>query len=157
MPRPLWIALAGLALAACAERPDRAAMTPSAAARPAEQEGGRTLPSPPPAHAVTEEQFDTTSVAERAAAAAPAPSGQRLGSTVGSLGNPDEPGFWAETGLGTQVTPGVLDYPAGRTSVQVELRPSGGEPQSGTRVSLAAMRVLGVSLTDLPELEVSRR
>ncbi|MFV0333016.1 MAG: hypothetical protein ACK5JR_02945 [Tropicimonas sp.] len=151
MPRPIRAALAALALAACTQPPTGGTAT-APAGRGGPERGGVT----PPAGAVTAEQFDTTSPAERAAAAAPV-SGERLGTTVGSLGNPAEPGFWAVTGLVEQVRPGRLDYPAGGTSVQVELRPSGGEAQSGTRVSLAAMRVLGVPLTDLPELVVSGR
>lgn len=151
MARSIWIAFCGLALAACAERP-------AAIPAPSPAHGGAgQMAAPPSAGAVTAEQFDTTSAAERAAAAAPAAGGQRLGTTVGSLGNPAEPGFWAETGLVDRVTPGRLDYPAGGASVQVELRPSGGAARAGTRVSLAAMRVLGVPLTALPELEVSRQ
>ena len=115
-----------------------------------------TEQSAPPATAVTAEQFDTTTGAERAAAAsaAPVPSEARLGTTIASLGDPADPGFWAETGLVTEVRQGRLEYTATGKSVNVELRPSGNAPGSGTRVSLPALRVLEAPLTDLPELVV---
>ncbi|PRY25961.1 hypothetical protein CLV78_10152 [Aliiruegeria haliotis] len=110
---------------------------------------------PPPPSARTVEQFDTTTGAERqAAAAAPATGAARLGTTVASLGDPTDPGFWAETGLVSEPRQGRLEYPASGQSVQVELRPSGGAPGSGTRVSLPALRVLEAPLTGLPELVV---
>lgn len=114
-----------------------------------------TAPAPPP-EARTVEQFDTTTEQERAEAAAPPPAPQsaKLGTTIASLGDPSLPGFWAETPLVTEVQPGRLDFPSQGTSVQVELRPSGGAPGSGTRVSLPALRVLEAPLTALPELEV---
>ncbi|MFV0358486.1 D-galactarate dehydratase [Tropicimonas sp.] len=115
-----------------------------------------TTAAPPPRSARTVEQFDTTSAAERRAAAAPPPAAaeRQLGRTVASLGNPADPGFWAETGLVTEIRQGRLEYPGGGTSVKVELRPSGGEVGAGTRVSLPALRVLEAPLTDLPELVV---
>ena len=113
---------------------------------------------PPPKAATTVDQFDTTTDAQKAAAAAaPAAGGEkRLGSTIASLGDPASPGFWAETGLVSEPTPGRLENPITGESVQVELRPSGGAAGSGTRVSLPAMRVLELSLTGLPELVVYR-
>lgn len=111
---------------------------------------------PPPKNARTVEAFDTTSAAERAEAAAPpAPATERtLGTTIATLGTPTEPGFWAKTPLVTSETPGRLEDPASGKSVKVTLIPSGGEPGSGSRVSLAALRVLEVSLAGLPELKV---
>ncbi|WP_116131551.1 D-galactarate dehydratase [Tropicimonas sp. IMCC34043] len=113
---------------------------------------------PPPKAAVTPEQFDTTTEAQRAAAAtAPAATGERrLGTTIASLGDPADPGFWAETGLVTERVSGRLQNPITGESVQVELRPSGAAPGAGTRVSLPAMRVLELPLTGLPELIVYR-
>ena len=122
-----------------------------------------TVGGAPPRSAATAEEFDTTSAAERAAAAAPPPrpeSGggaaeRRLGTTVASLGDPAAPGFWAETPLVDAVRPGRLTDPASGRAVQVELRPSGGAPGSGTRVSLPAFRVLELPLTALPDLTVT--
>lgn len=149
------IAVALLSVAGCAQirAPFRAA-PPVVPAEPAAPAPGTVQP-PPPRSAVTVEQFDTTTPAERAAAAAPAAAVEaRLGTTIASLGDPSDPGFWAETGLVETVTEGRLEYPATGKSVKVELRPSGGAPGSGTRVSLPALRVLEAPLTDLPELVV---
>lgn len=107
-------------------------------------------PPPPPA-ARTVEQFDTTTEEQRVAAAAPATGGSLLGTTVASLGDPGRAGFWAETDLVTEVTSGRLVFPQNGKSVEVELTPSAG---GGSRVSLAAMRLLEAPLTDLPVLEV---
>ncbi|RDC73393.1 hypothetical protein DLJ49_07430 [Rhodovulum sp. 12E13] len=155
-------ALALASLAGCAEipfleprdesaaRPVAVAPPPGAAASPGAAAGA------PPASAVTVEEFDTTTPEERAAAAAPTAGGEdALGTTVASLGSPAEPGFWAETPLVSAVRPGRLTNPATGASVQVELRPSGGAPGSGSRVSLPAFRVLGAPLTALPELTVT--
>ena len=107
-------------------------------------------PPPPPA-ARTVEQFDTTTEAQRVAAATPSEGGALLGTTVASLGDPSRPGFWAETDLVTAVTTGRLVNPANGKSVEVELTPAEG---GGSRVSLAAMRLLEAPLTDLPTFEV---
>ncbi len=118
-----------------------------------------TPPPPPPAAARTVDEFDTTSAEDRAeAAAAPAPeeaaSERRLGTTIASLGSPTEPGFWLETPLVSEVTPGRVELSGGARSANVELRPSGGSAGSGSQISLAALRLLEVPLTDLPELTV---
>ncbi len=107
-------------------------------------------PPPPPA-ARTVEQFDTTTEEQRVAAAAPSSGGELLGTTIASLGDPGRAGFWAETDLVTEVTAGRLVFPDNGKSVEVELTPAAG---GGSRVSLAAMRLLEAPLTDLPVLEV---
>ncbi|RBW44499.1 D-galactarate dehydratase [Loktanella sp. D2R18] len=110
----------------------------------------------PPASAATVEEFDTTSAEDRAAATAPTESiDVALGVTIASLGPPTEPGIWLKTPLVDAVTPGRVGY--GGTSVNLELRPSGGEAGAGSQISLAAMRLLGVPLTSLPELTVYRQ
>lgn len=137
-------------LAACAQQSTGVA-TPQPA--PASSTGGATLR--PPANARTEEQFDTTSAEERAAAAsAPASAERQLGKTVASLGDPAEPGFWLETPMVSSVTKGRVVYPATGKSAQVELRPIEGPASGGSRISLAAMRLIGAPLTDLPTLTV---
>jgi hypothetical protein len=90
-------------------------------------------------------------VSSAPAAPTPAPTG-RLGTTVASLGSPTSPGLWLETALVSEPTSGRVEY-NGQT-VTVELRPSGGEPGSGSQISLEAMRALGAPLTGLPELNV---
>jgi hypothetical protein len=142
---------AALALTGCADLPFSE-----------RQEAGapRATTTAPPPGATTAEAFDTTTAEQRAAAAAPPPARNEggeaaLGRTVASLGNPSDPGFWAETPLVSAARPGRLTDPASGRSVRVELRPSGGAPGSGTRVSLPALRVLEVPLTALPELTVT--
>lgn len=129
--------------------------------RPQERPTGldTTPPPPPPPTARTVEDFDTTTAEDRAEAiATPAPGEaageRRLGVTIASLGSPTDPGIWVKTPLVTEITQGRVEYPVNGKSVNVELRPSGGEPGSGSQVSLAAMRLLEAPLTGLPELTV---
>ena len=110
-------------------------------------------PAPPPA-ARTAEEFDTTTAEDRAAAVAAPVGEQQLGTTIASLGSPTEPGIWLRTGLVTELVQGRAAYQG--TSVNVELRPSGGPASAGSQISLAAMRLLGAPLTGLPELTVFR-
>ena len=110
---------------------------------------GLAAPSPP-AGARTVEQFDTTTEAQRVAAASDA-GGRLLGTTVASLGDASRAGFWIETPLVSERGTGHLVYPATGKSVEVELIPA---ESGGSRVSLAALRLLEAPLTDLPVLEV---
>ncbi|MGJ8622284.1 MAG: D-galactarate dehydratase [Yoonia sp.] len=108
---------------------------------------------PPPVTAVTVEDFDTTTQADRVAATtAVAASDAPLGTTIASLGSPTEPGIWLKTPLVTTQTMGRVTYQG--TAINIELRPSGGAPGSGSQISLAAMRLLGAPLTGLPELTI---
>lgn len=118
-------------------------------------DGGITAP-PPAENAVTVEQFDTTTPEDRAAALETPPKAEdgRLGTTVASLGDPGEAGFWVKTPLVTEVTSGRIVYVTSGRSVQVELRPSGGPAGGGSQVSLPAMRLLDAPLAGLPELVV---
>ena len=165
----LFCLVLGLALAGCAQTsredpPGSAAGTPQAAAnaaegqvRPVARPSGLRAAPKPPAAARTAEQFDTTSAADRAkAAAAPAdPTGERrLGVTVATLGDPSKPGFWLETPLAAQPGTGRVVFPGTGQSSQVELIPIDGPATAGSRISLAAMRLIGAPLTGLPEIEV---
>jgi hypothetical protein len=130
-----------------------AASAPAPAAQPpapvrTAQPGG-TL-APPPA---AEEEVELASAEPPAQAPAPtsAPSGQ-LGTTVASLGSPTDGGLWLETPLVEVPTQGRIEY-NGQT-VSVQLRPSGGDPGSGSEISVEAMRAIGAPLTGLPELTV---
>lgn len=113
---------------------------------------GRSVPK----NARTAEQFDVTTAQERAEAAkAPPVAAERaLGSTVASLGDPAQPGFWIKTPLANSQGKGRVSYPAKGTSVQVDVYPLEGEASAGSRLSLAAFRVLEAPLTDLPEVDV---
>ncbi|PYE85393.1 D-galactarate dehydratase [Pseudoroseicyclus aestuarii] len=143
-----------LALGACAQVEQASAPAPAA---PAPASDAAPAASAPAITAGTAEQFDTTSAEDRAAATqAPAEGAQRLGTTVASLGAPTEPGIWLETPLVSAVTPGRVEA-AGGASVNLELRPSGGSAGSGSQISLAALRLLELPLTSLPELTVFSR
>ncbi|RCW85860.1 hypothetical protein [Paracoccus lutimaris] len=99
--------------------------------------------------------LNTTSSTERAEAAAPpATAERRLGSTVASLGDPSQPGFWVKTPLVQSETNGRIVNPANGKSAKVRLIPLGGAAGGGSQVSLPALQLIGVSLTDLPTIEV---
>tara|TARA_B110000503_G_C6960211_1_gene334704 strand:+ start:80 stop:541 length:462 start_codon:yes stop_codon:yes gene_type:complete len=108
----------------------------------------------PPPDARTVAQFDTTTAEDRAAAtAAPTPASEtRLSTTIATLGSPFDPGIWLKTPLVTELLLGRVDYSG--TSVNLELRPSGGEAGSGSQISLPAMLLLDAPLTGLLDLTV---
>ena len=127
-----------------AETDEPAATTPVVAAPP---------PPPPPSNARTVEQFDTTTAEDRAAAEAATPASDApLGTTIATLGSPTDPGIWLKTPLVSAVTQGRISYQG--NTINVELRPSGGAPGSGSQISLAAMRLIEAPLTGLPEITV---
>ncbi len=101
----------------------------------------------------TAEALDTTTAAERAEATAPSGGGSALGQTVASLGDPTEQGFWLKTPLVSSETEGRVEAASG-ASVNVTLIPIDGPGTAGSRISLAAMRALGLGLTDLPTVSV---
>ncbi len=87
------------------------------------------------------------------ALASPRPGGE-LGETVASLGSPAESGLWLRTPMVGSPGPGrIVDEDTGR-ELDVELRPSGGVPGSGSRLSLEGYRTLGIDPTELPRLRV---
>lgn len=137
-----------------AEAPPEAGAETDAQAVGAQPPAAR--PKRPPASARTAEQFDTTSKADRAAAveAATDTQGRLLGRSITSLGTPTEAGFWIKTPLAEARAKGRVSHPETGASVQVDLIPLDGEKTGGSRISLAAMRLLGVALTDLPELDI---
>ncbi len=113
----------------------------------------------PSENAVTVEDFDTTSSAERTAASATADANteEDLGQTIATLGSPATPGFWLETPLVSQRRPGRVVAVENGESVLVELIPVDGPAGAGSHLSLAALRLLGVGLTGLHELLVFGR
>lgn len=112
-------------------------------------------PAPRPAAKATPAQLDTTSAAQKAAAArAPEVSEARLGTTIASLGNPTEGGFWIKTPLVKARGIGRIFNPATGKSAKVDLIPLDGPASGGSQVSLPALQLIGVSLTDLPTIEV---
>ena len=163
--RPILLVLPLTCLAACVEVPTEVsgarppvvdAALPTPEARP-DLILDPTPPPPPPIDAITVEALDTTTEEDRAAALATpvsVPAGL-LGTTTATLGPPSDPGIWLETPLVSEVTPGRVNYGANGRSANVELRPSGGEPGSGSQISLAAIRLLEAPLTGILELDVS--
>ncbi|WP_298912914.1 hypothetical protein [uncultured Roseobacter sp.] len=103
----------------------------------------------------TADVLDTTTASERAAASGAGATGRSLGQTVASLGSPAEPGFWLKTPLVSDETMGKVRNPATGKTVAVTLIPIAGPETAGSRMSLAAMRLLGVNLTDLVTVDVS--
>lgn len=97
--------------------------------------------------------LDTTSETERAAATGATTGGRVLGETLASLGPPAEAGFWLRTGLVNDTRAGRV-VAQGGAAVAVELRPSGRDAGSGSQLSLAALRALGLPLTQLAPLTV---
>ena len=115
-----------------------------------------TAAPPPPEAAKTAAALDTTTPEQRAAAAAPASEAtQKLGKTVASLGSPTEPGLWLKTPLVKVEAQGrVINLANGKSSL-VTLIPIDGPVTAGSRMSLAALRLIGASLADLTEVEVA--
>jgi hypothetical protein len=111
----------------------------------------------PPSAAMTPGEDTPRPEAREDGAAASAPEtagdGLVLGFAVASLGDASIPGMWIETPLVSAEGPGRVVGPDGRT-VAVTLRPSGGGPGSGSRLSLEAMQALGLDLSSLPTVTV---
>ncbi|OWU77925.1 hypothetical protein ATO3_04650 [Marinibacterium profundimaris] len=85
--------------------------------------------------------------------ALPVSGSASLGTTVASLGDPASPGLWMETPLTRREQTGEVRYQG--STVTLTLRPTGGEPGSGSRLSLLAMQALGAPLTELIEVSVT--
>lgn len=157
-----------LALGACSSPSLQGMFQPNAPADPAAADPGLPPPAsvttatldptpapPPPPTARTVAALDTTTAEDRAAATAPPPepAGERsLGTTLATLGSPADPGIWIKTPLVSDLVMGRVVFQG--TSINIELRPSGGAAGSGSQISLPAMRLLGAPLTGIVELSV---
>ncbi len=157
------VILAGLILAGCDGKFSQGGLfkpKPDVSAKVQSDDGPRPVARPegavakPAATAHTVEQFDTTTPKQRAEAASASGGARKLGATIASLGNPAEAGFWIKTPLVSKAGKGRVEYPATGKSVAVDLIPIDGPKTAGSRVSLAALRLLGTPLTGLPELIV---
>ena len=93
--------------------------------------------------------LDQATVDQKVAAALPTTGGTLLGKVTVGLGSPTDPGFWLSSNLVAMPATGRVVTASGQ-SANVELRPSTG----GALLSFSAYRVLGLTLTDLPELQV---
>lgn len=133
-----------------------ASRTAPAPAEATDPEAVPTEVAPVPPAARTVEQFDTTTDAQKAAAAAGGASGagRNLGVTIASLGSPSEPGFWLKTPLVDAPAKGRVVYAQTGKSAEVDLIPIDGPKTAGSRLSLPAMRLIGAPFTGLPEIQV---
>jgi hypothetical protein len=143
-----------VAVAGCSSTTSDGTLDDLVGAEPAVVEVPSVVAPPPPVTATSVEEFDTTSQADRviAASAEVVDTEAPLGMTIASLGSPAEPGIWLKTPLVSEVIGGRVDYQG--TTINIELRPSGGAVGSGSEISLSAMRLLNAPLTGLPELTV---
>jgi len=138
---------------------------PEVAAEPEAPLDAINLPETPVAPVATEvevgaggqsaDALDQTTEAEKAAATQAPVNTSDLGTTIASLGDPTEQGFWMRTPLVSAETDGVVETEGGAI-VKVKLIPIDGPPTAGSRLSLSAMRALDLGLTDLATLRVSR-
>ncbi|MEM6303538.1 MAG: hypothetical protein AAF744_02400 [Pseudomonadota bacterium] len=149
------LSLPGRAADAAATEPADPFVTPLETAETATLAPETAAPPPPPA-ARTAEALDTTTPEQRAAATAePEAEGRALGTTVVSLGSPTEPGLWLKTPLVSEERQGRVTNPGNGKSSLVTLIPIDGPATAGSRMSLAALRLIDASLTDLTEVEVA--
>lgn len=79
---------------------------------------------------------------------------QDKGTTIASLGLLEREGFWLRTPLVTSEAKGRVVVEKSGASVNVMLLPSGAEAGSGSQLSIAAMQVLAIPITDLVEVRV---
>ncbi|RYH03600.1 D-galactarate dehydratase [Salipiger sp. IMCC34102] len=139
------------------------ATTPAPGATPASAPGAQpiqtldpTPPPPPPAAATTVDEFDTTTEEDKAEALQiDTPASAELGTTLVTLGSPADPGIWLKTPLVSSLTPGRVTYRDNEANM--ELRPSGGAAGSGSEMSLPAMGLLEIPLTEIAEVTVFER
>lgn len=92
-------------------------------------------------------------VAEAAPLAPDAPSFSGSATTVASLGDPSVPGMWMETPL-VATEQQALVRSDRNTQVVVTLKPLAAGASGGSRLSIGAMRALGLPLTEVVELQV---
>jgi hypothetical protein len=91
---------------------------------------------------------------EQALSVSAQPADKEIGKTIAALGVVSEQGFWLKTALVVVKTEGRVVWAANGNSVNVTLIPKPGAETSGSQISLAAMRALGIPLTALTELIV---
>ncbi|PCH94122.1 MAG: hypothetical protein COB84_08070 [Rhodobacteraceae bacterium] len=82
---------------------------------------------------------------------------RNLGKTIASLGLIDETGFWLRTPLVSSEANGRVVFLKTGTAINLTLIPNAGAKGSGSQISIAAMKVLGISIVDLAELQVFMR
>ena len=100
--------------------------------------------------------LDKTTNTEKQAALKVTDTGaeRNLGKTIASLGDVSQQGFWLKTALVKTQSEGRVVWADNGNSVNLTLIPKEGEASSGSQISLAAMRALGIPLTALADLIV---
>lgn len=130
-----------------------------AAPPPAVEPEAAPEPGAIPEDARTVEEFDTTSAGDRAAAldgASATGEETNLGVTIASLGDVAQQGIWLKTPLVSKEAKGRVEVTSTGKAVAVDLIPLDAAQGAGSRISLAAMRLLEVDLTALTEMRVYR-
>ncbi|WZK87833.1 hypothetical protein QEZ52_14615 [Aliisedimentitalea scapharcae] len=107
----------------------------------------------PAPDAVTEEALPT----EQSGDVTPLPSGPSSlpasgVTTIAGLGDPSIPGLWMETPLVGNEQAGRVVFAGTGAELRVALKPIAGAETAGSRLSLDAMRQLGIPLTELVEI-----
>ena len=97
--------------------------------------------------------IDVAEADPAAPAGASAPSFRGSATTVASLGDPSVPGMWMETPL-VAAEQQALIRTSRNTQAVVTLKPIPGAESGGSRLSISAMRALGLPLTELAEVQV---
>ena len=96
---------------------------------------------------------DTVEAEPLAPSSPSAPSFRGSATTVASLGDPSLPGLWMETPL-VAAEQQALIRTSRNTQVVLTLKPIPGAESGGSRLSIGAMRALGLPLTELAEVQV---
>ncbi|UWQ36079.1 hypothetical protein K3552_11130 [Leisingera aquaemixtae] len=97
--------------------------------------------------------IDTAEADPAAPAGSSAPSFRGSATTVASLGDPSVPGMWMETPL-VAAEQQALIRTSRNTEAVVTLKPVPGADTGSSRLSISAMRALGLPLTELAEVQV---
>ncbi|MDA5094062.1 hypothetical protein O2N63_08160 [Aliiroseovarius sp. KMU-50] len=111
---------------------------------------------PPPVEGVTVEELSAVGPEDvQGSASASSASDGVIGTTIATLGNATDPGFWMETPLVATVREGRIKSNVTGRTVKVTLRPIPGPAGAGSRISLSALQLLDLPLDGLHKLEVS--
>jgi hypothetical protein len=145
------IAISCVILAGCDDIPSKPVLQPSPDPEPIvqpavlENTGQNTSP----------EALDVVSSQDRqnAMATADVDALRKLGTVVGSLGNPAEVGFWVKTGFVSEPKAGQITNLATGDSVNVDLFPRTGATDAA-EVSLSALRAINAPLAGLSKFDL---
>lgn len=151
LPMRTVIAISCVILAGCDDIPSKPVLQPSPDPEPIvqpavlENTGQNTSP----------EALDVVSSQDRenAMATADVDALRKLGTVVGSLGNPAEVGFWVKTGFVSEPKAGQITNLATGDSVNVDLFPRTGATDAA-EVSLSALRAINAPLAGLSKFDL---